>query len=181
MFRFWAPLIYGFYLETIARVQAHDPSLKDLKRTTAFPAMTFNFGPDAVTLEHVDSQNYAGGFCVVTSLGAFDHTRGGHLFVRELGLVAEFPAGATILLPSALLNHGNTPIQQGEWRASMTMFASGHLFRHVDQGHLIQREVTKSQVDAYHANAPEKLAQALERFSTMSSLLEDQRRVFGGQ
>ena len=157
-----------------------DPALSAVDGRTAFPAMSFNFGPNATTREHTDSQNYAGGFCVVTSLGSFDATEGGHLFVRELGIVAEFPAGATILLPSAILNHGNTSIAEHEYRASVTMYAAGGLFRRVDQNYKRQSEMTKEELDKFFAQATENWQASLRRFSTVDSLAEDHKQALHG-
>ena len=180
VFRFWAPWIYRFYLETLAKLKAEEPQIASFHTRTAFAAMSFNFGPNAVTAEHTDSQNYAGGFCVVTSLGSFDSTRGGHLFVRELGIVAEFPVGASILLPSAILNHGNTPIGQDEYRASVTMYTAGGLFRRVDQGYVRQGEMAKAELDQFFAQAPLNWEAALGRYSTVDSLTDDHKRAFDG-
>ncbi|KAI0041140.1 hypothetical protein FA95DRAFT_1478318, partial [Auriscalpium vulgare] len=69
------------------------------------------------------------GWCAVTALGSYDHRCGGHLILWELGLVIEFPPGCTILLPSALITHGNTPIQENETRYSLTQYMAGALVR----------------------------------------------------
>ena len=167
-------------METTAKLKAADPALRDIDGRTAFPAMSFNFGPNATTREHTDSQNYAGGFCVVTSLGSFDETQGGHLFIRELGIVAEFPAGATVLLPSAILNHGNTGIAEHEYRASVTMYAAGGLFRRVDQKFMRQGEMTKEQLEEFLAQAPVNWQASLRRFSTVDSLAEDHKLALNG-
>ena len=83
---------------------------------------------------HVDTGNKANGLCAITALGQFDPKRGGHLVLAQLGLVIEFPPGATILIPSATVAHGNTPIQEGETRQSVTQYAAGGLFRWVRFG-----------------------------------------------
>ena len=99
-------------------------------RNSVFPATTFNLGPKVETVEHYDSKNKAEGWIVVTALGEFDPKTGGHLIMRELGLVVQFPPGSTILFPSAIVRHGNIPVQPHETRASFTQpalrVASGH-------------------------------------------------------
>ncbi|KAF9539372.1 hypothetical protein CPC08DRAFT_651196, partial [Agrocybe pediades] len=50
------------------------------------------------------------------------------------GLVIEFPAGSTILIPSGILSHSNTTISEGETRYSFTQYAAGGLFCWVENG-----------------------------------------------
>ncbi|KAJ7027145.1 hypothetical protein C8F04DRAFT_882825, partial [Mycena alexandri] len=75
------------------------------------------------------SLNNPHGMCGVTSGGKYDHKRGGHIFFKQLKLVCEFPSGFTVLLLSGACEHGNTAIQKGETRYSMTQYAAGALFR----------------------------------------------------
>jgi len=44
----------------------------------------------------------------------------------------EFPPGATILIPSAIVTHFNMPVEENETRHSFTQYAAGGLFRWVD-------------------------------------------------
>lgn len=102
---------------------------------TPWAAATFNFGPQTVCAKHLDSKNLVVGWCAVTALGNFNHKKGGHLVLWELGLVVEFPAGSTILIPSAAIHHSNTPIGEGENRQSFTQCTAGSIFRYVDSGY----------------------------------------------
>ncbi|KAI0043519.1 hypothetical protein FA95DRAFT_1465992, partial [Auriscalpium vulgare] len=86
-------------------------------------------GPRAVTVPHRDAKNVPYGWCAVTALGDFDYERGGHLVLWDLQLVIEFPPGASILIPSALITHSNVAIQPGETRQSITQFCAGSLIR----------------------------------------------------
>ncbi|KAG1721933.1 uncharacterized protein EDB91DRAFT_1256278 [Suillus paluster] len=99
-----------------------------------FPAATFNFGPTVVTLDHTDNLNFASGMCSITALGDYDPTMGGHLILFDLGLIVQFPPGSTIIIPSAILRHGNVPIASGEKRQSFTQYFAGGLIRWVDYG-----------------------------------------------
>jgi hypothetical protein len=96
--------------------------------------MTFNFGPQTITFDHRDFANLAFGWCAITAIGKFDPKRGGHLILWDMKLVIEFPPGATILIPSAILRHSNVSLQPGEIRMSFTQYSAGGLFRWVDQG-----------------------------------------------
>ncbi|KAF8139523.1 hypothetical protein K438DRAFT_1785611 [Mycena galopus ATCC 62051] len=87
-----------------------------------------------VTRCHVDGLNLAWGWCSITALGNFDADYGGHLVLWDLKLVIRFPAGSTILLPSATLRHSNVGIAEEETRYSFTQFSAAGLFRWVDNG-----------------------------------------------
>ncbi|KAG1721304.1 uncharacterized protein EDB91DRAFT_1064451, partial [Suillus paluster] len=81
---------------------------------SVFPAATFNLGPTVVTLNHTDNLNFASGMCSITALGNYDPTKSGHLILSDLGLIVQFPPGSTIIIPSAILCHGNVSISSGE-------------------------------------------------------------------
>ena len=66
------------------------------------------------------------------ALGSFDPATGGHLVVEELQLVIEFPTGMTALIPSAVVMHSNTDIQEGERWYSFTQYASGSLLAYIN-------------------------------------------------
>jgi len=102
----------------------------------AFSAMTFNFGssPSSCAVPHNDFKNLSFGWCSVTSLGEFDATRGGHLVLWDLGIAIEFPSHSTILIPSAILEHSNTAIQDGENRVSITQYNPAGIFEWIAYG-----------------------------------------------
>ncbi|KAJ3501444.1 hypothetical protein NLJ89_g9335 [Agrocybe chaxingu] len=133
-FASWAPSLHKHYYEELSKLQDHDPSLRRPFDSSAFMATTYNLGPQTVCFRHLDSGNLAFGWCAVTALGSFDSTKGGHLVLWECKLIIEFPPGSTILIPSALIHHSNTPIAKGETRFSFTQYAAGGLFRWVDHG-----------------------------------------------
>lgn len=95
----------------------------------AFAATTFNIGKSVSTCLHHDCQNFGPGLCVISSFGNYDHKKGGHLILWELGIVVEFPPYSTILIPSAIVKHGNTTISEGEERMSITQYTAGGLIR----------------------------------------------------
>jgi hypothetical protein len=101
---------------------------------TVFACSTFNFGPSTVSFTHTDPGNLSHGWCSITSLGPFDPKQGSHLVLWDLHLIIEFLPGSTILLPSAVLHHSNTPIQKGKEWYSFTQYTAGGLFRWVDHG-----------------------------------------------
>ena len=114
---------------------------------------------------------------MVTSLGSFDATRGGHLFLRELGLVVEFPIGASVLLPSAVIAHGNTRLGKSDDRASVTMYNAGGNIRWRDQGFRPQRTMTKREKREFDAAASLRLEEAVNRFSKIGELAADHKAL----
>lgn len=115
-------------------LQANNPELKRNFARTAFAATTLNLGQQSVSVDHVDIGNSPKTFCALTPLSNHDPARGGHLVLWDLGVMIQFPPGATILLPSALLRHSNTTIQQGETRYCFIQYFAGGLFRWVENG-----------------------------------------------
>ncbi|KAF8214692.1 hypothetical protein K438DRAFT_1801958 [Mycena galopus ATCC 62051] len=127
--RRYLPKLYQHQRSTMQGILRDQPELRMPFDNSIFPTVTFNLGPDVVTLEHLDFLNNSYGTCGVTLNGSFDHMRGGHIYMKQLKTVCEFPSGSTILLLSATCKHGNTPIRKGETHYSMTQYAAGGLFR----------------------------------------------------
>ncbi|KAH6891820.1 hypothetical protein BKA70DRAFT_1119571 [Coprinopsis sp. MPI-PUGE-AT-0042] len=133
-FKTWSPKIYHYYRTCMALLEQHDPSLHRPFLGSVYPATTFNFGPRTTCVPHIDHANLPFGWCAISSLGTFDPARGGHLVLKELRLIIEFPPGSVILIPSAVITHGNTPVSSNEKRYSFTQYAAGGLFRWVEHG-----------------------------------------------
>jgi hypothetical protein len=131
----YAPKVYRYMGTTLKGVFENEPHLRHNFSNSIFPAATFNCGPEAVTFNHRDFLNLSHGFCGITSGGRFNSALGGHIYLRQFRLVIEFPSGASILIPSGCVDHGNTPIQEGETRYSMTQYAAGALFRWAAYGY----------------------------------------------
>lgn len=131
-FHNWAPNLYKYYVSHLADLLTHDKTIHRAFPHSAWAAATFNFGPATVCFKHTDNANLPFGWCGITSLGSFDPKLGGHLILWDLHLVIEFPAGSTILIPSASIAHANVPIQLGEKRYSFTQYTAGGIFRWVD-------------------------------------------------
>ncbi|KAI0669308.1 hypothetical protein C8Q78DRAFT_977900, partial [Trametes maxima] len=132
--RLLAPRMHAYYQETLQALEEDDPTLRRNFQNSAFACATFNLGPQVVTVEHADSFNLPAGWCAIHAIGEFDPTRGGHLLLWDLKLMIEFPPGALILIPSALLRHSNTTIGPNETRYSFTQYSAGGLFRWVECG-----------------------------------------------
>lgn len=149
----------------------HYPDITLPFKNCVFAAFTINFGPLTVCYPHRDIKNLAWGWCAITALGVYDWTRGGHLVVWDLKLVIEFPPGTTVLLPSAMLCHGNTRVQPGEERFSFAMYSAGGLFRWVE--HDFQLESKYKEIVKKSKNVADKLCtwiRGVAMFSTLEEL-----------
>ena len=172
----YAPKLFVEYAETFDALWEKHPSLQRNFSNSVYPSIAFNFGPRTVTFMHTDTGNKANGLCVITALGKFDSKRGGHLVLGRLRLVIEFPAGATTLIPSATVPHGNTSIQDGETRMSVTQYAAGGLFRWVRYGFRNERQLHKEDpklAAEFEDRKATAWKEALDAFSTTASLVSD--------
>jgi len=116
-------------IRILASVKSSVENLKFPYEGHPFAAITFNIGPYVWTIPHFDLMNLSWGWCAITSLGYYDHTKGGHIVFWELNLAVEFPPWATIFIPSASLKHSNTAVGPTEQRSSITQYNSAGLFR----------------------------------------------------
>ncbi|KAJ7791303.1 hypothetical protein B0H14DRAFT_2395735, partial [Mycena olivaceomarginata] len=65
------------------------------------------------------------GCALSAPLGDFNADQGGHLVCWDYDLIVRFPPGCSILIPSAVVTHSNTPIQDGEERFSLIQYSAG--------------------------------------------------------
>ncbi|KAL0070404.1 hypothetical protein AAF712_002235 [Marasmius tenuissimus] len=133
------PKLERLYTNVKDKLRVDNPSLSDPLPGCCFSACNLNLGR-AVTLRHTDFLNLLFGQCAVLALGDFEYKKGGHLVLWDLGLVIEFPPGAMILLPSALLEHSNVSIAGDERRSSITFYSASGLFRWVTNGYMSDKE-----------------------------------------
>ncbi|KII87535.1 hypothetical protein PLICRDRAFT_112987, partial [Plicaturopsis crispa FD-325 SS-3] len=176
-FQMFAPRSAEQYTDTMGKLWAWNPLLRKNFKYSIFPAATFNLGPNTICYPHIDHGNVSYGWCAITALGRFDHTLGGHFVLWDLGLVIEFPPGATILIPSAVLKHSNTSIRPGETRYSFTQYCAGGLFRWVYNGFRTDKSINEEiAAGTYPAEAAQQRAadratrwkKGLSMFSTLS-------------
>lgn len=172
------------YVTNLQALFEHQPELEHNFTNSIFPALTFNLGPDSVTFEHLDYHNNPLGWCGVTSGGDFDHTKSAHIHIKQLKIVVEFPSASSTLLPSAICDHGNTPLLPGETRYSITQYAAGGLFRYVKYGFKTAKQLLAKaggrQLKAKYDGAPgERARRGLGLFSKVDELAADHASVFG--
>jgi hypothetical protein len=129
-------------------------------------------------LDHTDFSNLSHGLCALTALGAYNHKLGGHLILFGLKLAIQFPVGSTVLIPSGCMDHGNTPIGDGETRLSIAQYAAGGLFRWVAYGFqsaksLLKTAAGKRLKEKIDKGAGERWKEGLAMFSTVGGLKAD--------
>ncbi|KAJ7231202.1 hypothetical protein C8J57DRAFT_1251290 [Mycena rebaudengoi] len=113
--------------------------------------------------------------CAIQAMGNFDAMKGGHLFLWELKLVIEFPAGATILLPSATFSHSNIPVQPGDKQGSFAQYTAGGLMHYVDNRFRMKKELAVQDPEEYRWTCELKVSRwemGLGLLSTVDELLE---------
>jgi len=140
----FAPELRKFIIETLEGVKRNNRLLTFPFENNPFAALTFNIGPKVCTRPHRDLMNLSWGWCAVTSLGDYDHRKGGHLVLWDLKLAVEFPPFSTILLPSAIITHSNTLIGSTERRSSITQYTASGLFCWVAHDNSLKGERKKS-------------------------------------
>ena len=138
-----------------------------------YPAATINFGPKAVCYRHTDAENDPVNLCHITALGRFNPTLGGHIILHTLKIAIEFPAGSTILIPSALLEHSNATIQPGEFRQSLTQWISGAMIRFADADLRMYGQIPEQ--DEFKVKLPTRHVGRVNLFSTIDGLRADRK------
>jgi hypothetical protein len=107
----------------------------------------------------------------MAALGFFDPTKGAQIVLWDLKVIIEFPPGAQILIPSAILYHSNASIQQGEERYSFTQYCSGPLFRWVDTGFKLVNKLEGDEKEAFQKLKDERNVDPLALLPTLDDLV----------
>ncbi|KAJ7347035.1 hypothetical protein DFH08DRAFT_1007601 [Mycena albidolilacea] len=86
---FWtfAPLLAAFVEAQMTILAESQPSLVWNFVGSVFAACTFNFGPHAITVPHLDFGNLSWGWCTITALGRLNPDLGGYLVLWDLKLI----------------------------------------------------------------------------------------------
>ncbi|KAI8980788.1 hypothetical protein BD414DRAFT_420303 [Trametes punicea] len=154
----------------------HHPFLHLLFANSMYPAVGFNFGPVIMCYEHTDFQNDPCNLCHITALGNFNPDSGGYLILFDIKLVVRFPPGSSIFISSAIMQHGNVPICNGESRMSFTQFCPRGLLRWVMYGFHTLRDFERQDLEGssqLKANLAGQVDECIHLFSTVESLPED--------
>lgn len=181
---------YNYMKNSMEAIKQHFDGLGDQsqslrtpfdKAVGVFPCRTFNLDKQSASKPHTDNNNLARGWCSVTALGNFDPIHGGHLVLWDLGLVIQFPPGSTILIPSSIILHSNTPIKPNEVRYSIVQYAAGHLFRWHNNGCLNDKEwkdkATPEMMEKWEKERYSRWEEAVSSFTTLEELEKTEKRV----
>jgi hypothetical protein len=127
-FNTFFPKRHQYYDTALSWLYRSFPHLQRPYEISIMLVVAYNLGPVTARLcrPHHDSANLSFGICAITALRCFNPKAGGHLVLRELGLVVEFSPGAMTLIPSSVITHHNVKVQQGETRYSFTRQLQGH-------------------------------------------------------
>ncbi|KAJ6579819.1 hypothetical protein B0H10DRAFT_1835226, partial [Mycena sp. CBHHK59/15] len=171
------------YIKDLRTLFTTHPELRHNYRNSIFPAATYNLGPRTATFNHLDGVNRPDGLCALTTGGDYDHKKSTHLYLEQLHVVVEFPSGVTSLLPSATVGHGNTPLQDGKTRCSLTQYAAGRLFRRVGYGFKTAKQLLKEKGGAarkalFDGMPGERARKGLALFSKPEELAADRKSEF---
>jgi hypothetical protein len=134
------------------------------------PSVSFNLGNCITTKKHIDSQNCILAWCLVTALGNFNATKGGHLVLWELGLILEFPTGVCICLPSALITHSSIPTDESETRLSFTQYCPGEIFQFIENGFKTDRMLKLENPNLFSARAKARETRIEEGYAMFSKM-----------
>ncbi|KAI0665414.1 hypothetical protein C8Q78DRAFT_986567 [Trametes maxima] len=172
----YAPNVHRSTCASLRKLCKKHPTLRFNFPNSMFPAATFNFGPGAVCVEHVDCMNDACNWCHIAALGSFDPDHGGHFVLFDFKLVIRFPPGSSILIPSSIVCHANMSIRPGESRMSMTQYCAGGLMRWVETGFRTLGDFYSQDPAGYQSYCSRLKSRIMERvslFSTLDSLRGD--------
>lgn len=179
IYALWHPKAYQYYITNLEKLQEVYPDLPIcLFPNSIMPSAAFNLGNRVATKKHIDGQNCPFGWCTITALGNFDASKGGHLILWDLGVVVEFPAGACICLPSALITHSNIPTGNGEERMSFTQYCSGEIFRYIENGFRTDGDMKLKDpaILSYRKEVRKsRMKDGYEMFSSINDLMKDHR------
>ncbi|KAI9068209.1 hypothetical protein FKP32DRAFT_1562192, partial [Trametes sanguinea] len=168
----FAPRLYTHYEQNMNALLSSDPRLRPNFAHNVFGAATFNLGPATVSRPHTDHLNLPWGWCSITAAGTFNPRRGGHMVLHELRMIIEFPPGSTLLIPSAILRHSNTPIAPGERHYSFTQYSAGGLFRWVACGFRPLKTLPRMSSKAAEQEGDARWKEGLGMLSFWSELVE---------
>ncbi|KAJ6488306.1 hypothetical protein C8R47DRAFT_978854, partial [Mycena vitilis] len=146
--------------------------------SSVFSAATFEFGgPHRQTIaQGLPNRYHATSWAILTALGKYAHSRGGHIILWDLGLVVSFPPGTTILLPPSIIRYSFVKVRQGEHRYALLQWAGAGLFRWFANGRRSDLEfavkATRQEHTAHESRRRAAHTDALEAFPVEGELGE---------
>ncbi|KAJ7744428.1 hypothetical protein DFH07DRAFT_684275, partial [Mycena maculata] len=104
--------------------------------SSIFSAATFELGGPHFRARPsgLPDRYQAGSWMVLTALGVYGPTHGGHIILWDLRLVVSFPAGSSILIPAGLIRYSFVKVREGERRYSLLQWAGAGITHWFDNG-----------------------------------------------
>ncbi|KAJ7585508.1 hypothetical protein C8J56DRAFT_788541, partial [Mycena floridula] len=179
----FAPKIYQYMKVMLQSLLMRHTGLIQNLKNSIFPTCTVNFGPSTECFEHTVKGNGAGLWCLITAVSNHNPHCSGHIVLYSFKILVEFPSGSSIAIPSASVPHGNTPIQPGEERYSVTQYCPSGLLRWVHYGFqtaksLVAQEGGRAKQKKLDGPPGSRWRWAISLFSTIKSLSTDRLAVF---
>ncbi|KAI0309043.1 hypothetical protein OF83DRAFT_1072616, partial [Amylostereum chailletii] len=171
------PKAYRHHRERMQELLDSDDLLQLPFKCSVYPTCTLNMGPRSACHDHNDCTNYSVLPCSVTVLVSFNPDEGGHFYFWDLKMVVRFPPGATILLSSSGLRHGNVGIKDGETRYSVTQYCVGGLVRWVSYFCVPAKLVSDDERDRLDRERLEGWREQLSRLSFYHQLDRDREEL----
>ncbi|KAJ7665345.1 hypothetical protein DFH06DRAFT_1323740 [Mycena polygramma] len=146
--------------------------------SSVFSAATFEFGGPhrQTTTQGLPNRYHASSWGILTALGKYCHSRGGHIILWDLGLVVSFPPGTTILLPPSIIRYSFVKVREGEHRYALLQWAGAGIFRWFENGRRSDLEfavrATREEHDTRESRRREAHGAALDSFPVEGELAE---------
>ncbi|KAK7054023.1 hypothetical protein R3P38DRAFT_2381946, partial [Favolaschia claudopus] len=87
---------------------------------------------------------------ILTAAGTYRSIYGGHLIVWDLGLVIQFPAGSSILVPTGIVRYSFVEVRPGEDRFSILQWAGSGVRRFVENGYKTDIDFAREASEEQH-------------------------------
>jgi len=90
-FKIYGKRNYEYVEATMKKILERQPGLRRPydEQVGVYPCCSINVGKHTASYPHTDTVNLAQSWCSITPVGDFDPKLGGHLVLKELGLVVE--------------------------------------------------------------------------------------------
>ncbi|KAK7012196.1 hypothetical protein R3P38DRAFT_2551059, partial [Favolaschia claudopus] len=152
--------VFETYCEKAFRLlKAQKIALLDVDPLAHFPCETSNFsavtfelgGPHRRTNHRGLPHTYEpGSWSILTALGNYDPTHGGHIILWDLGWVLTFAPGDSILIPAGLIRYSFVAVRPGETRYAMLQWAGSGIRRYFENGERDDTTFATSSTEAEH-------------------------------
>ncbi|KAJ7734683.1 hypothetical protein B0H16DRAFT_1327444 [Mycena metata] len=152
-----------------------NPDLLYPSTSSVFSAATFELGgPHCRTVaQGVPHCFLPGALSILTVLGNYNHNRGGHVILWELGFVVCFPPGVSIIIPTGVVHYSFVRICPSKTRYSLLQWAGSGIARYMRNGFNFDSDFTQGSREQHAACEEHRQAAhaaALDAFPLKSEL-----------